>query len=110
MILNLIIILLLLLLLLISSSSPPHYPPPPPPPPHYPPHYPPHHHHPDIPLQGNQDVSVLILLCFLVWDYLPTLLLVVTITSKALGGTNRRSVHDSHEASWITVLNRQQPS
>ena len=41
---------------------------------------------PDVPLQGGQDVSVVVLLCFLVWDYLPALLLVVTITSKTLGG------------------------
>lgn len=36
-------------------------------------------------MQGNDDVSFAILFAFMVWDYIPTTLLIVTITSKQLG-------------------------
>jgi hypothetical protein len=40
---------------------------------------------PDVPLEGQDDVSIVIVLCFLLWDYLPALLVVATITSTTLG-------------------------
>ena len=48
-------------------------------------------------LQGTDDVSFAILFVFIIWDYIPTTLLVITITSKSLGkyksATNNCNVH-----------------
>ena len=43
--------------------------------------------------QGTDDVSFAILFVFIIWDYIPTTLLVITITSKSLGKyySNRKS-------------------
>lgn len=40
---------------------------------------------PAIPLEGGKDISFGILFIFLMWDYIPASLLVLTITSKSLG-------------------------
>ena len=42
--------------------------------------------------QGSDDVSFAILFVFIVWDYIPTTLLVITITSKSLGERGRHAV------------------
>ena len=40
---------------------------------------------PDIPLQGDGDVSLTTFICFEIWDYIPTiLLLLMTVTSKSI--------------------------
>jgi len=46
---------------------------------------------PQIPLQGDEDVSFSVFFCFELWDYLPTILLVLTVTSRSLG-TQRSSL------------------
>ena len=59
---------------------------------------------PDIPLQGTEDVSIWTLLFFMVWDYVPTVLLVVTVTSKVMGNNNRRRLsYDSNAWEWTTA-------
>jgi hypothetical protein len=40
---------------------------------------------PEIPLQGDEDVSPWVFLSFELWDYIPTILLVLTVTSRSLG-------------------------
>ena len=39
---------------------------------------------PDIPLQGDDDVSLTTFICFEIWDYIPTILLLMTVTSKSI--------------------------
>ena len=59
---------------------------------------------PDIPLQGTEDVSIWTLLFFMVWDYVPTVLLVVTVTSKVMGNNNRRGVsYQTNAWEWTTA-------
>ena len=59
---------------------------------------------PDIPLQGTDDVSIWTLLFFMVWDYVPTVLLVVTVTSKVMGNNNRRRIsYQTNAWEWTTA-------
>lgn len=45
---------------------------------------------PPIPLQGEDDVSFWVFFCFEIWDYIPTILLILTVTSRSVGsGTHR---------------------
>jgi len=60
---------------------------------------------PDIPLQGSSDVDVAILLTFELWEYIPTLLLVLSVTSKSMGITRRptsRNTRNTKELMWRT--------
>ena len=40
---------------------------------------------PSIPIEGSDDVDFIIVIIFLLWDYIPTTLLIVTVTSRHLG-------------------------
>ena len=40
---------------------------------------------PQIPLQGDEDVSPAVFLSFMLWEYVPTILLVLSVTSRTLG-------------------------
>ena len=42
------------------------------------------HRLPDIPLQGDDDVSLTTFICFEIWDYIPTILLLMTVTSRSI--------------------------
>ncbi len=42
---------------------------------------------PAIPLQRDDDVALSVLICFEVWDYIPTLLLLLSVTSRPLGAS-----------------------
>lgn len=46
---------------------------------------------PQIPLQGDEDVSPLVFFCFELWDYVPTTLLILTVTARTVG-TPRNNV------------------
>ena len=46
---------------------------------------------PAIPLQRDQDVALSVLICFEVWDYIPTILLLLFVTSRPLGASSTRS-------------------
>ena len=35
--------------------------------------------------QNDEDVSIAIVICFAVWDYIPVILLLLTVTSRAIG-------------------------
>lgn len=43
---------------------------------------------PDIPLQGDADVPITILLFFELWDYVPTMLLILNLTSISVGSNS----------------------
>lgn len=40
---------------------------------------------PNIPLQNDEDVHYIILICFALWDYIPVILVITTVTSRAIG-------------------------
>ena len=62
---------------------------------------------PDIPLQGSKDIDILDLLTFEVWEYIPTMLLVLTVTSKSVGGSSSSSGRDSYgQAAALSYSNR----
>lgn len=44
-----------------------------------------HYALPSIPIQGSDDIDLVIVVVFLLWDYLPTVLLIVTVTSRHVG-------------------------
>lgn len=50
---------------------------------------------PAIPLQGNEDVSCIVLFFFEIWDYLPTILLVLTVTARPIGSPTTWSSYES---------------
>lgn len=58
-------------------------------------------HLPNIPLQGNEDVHYSIVVVFIVWDYLPTLLLISTVTSRVFGD-NTYYANSILQLSWIS--------
>lgn len=65
---------------------------------------------PDIPLQGSSDVDLVILLTFELWEYLPTLLLVLAVTSKSVGGSQRVKQSRNEKAQlWRKNLNMDSP-
>lgn len=53
---------------------------------------------PDIPLQGTSDIKFQIFLAFVVWDYLPTILLVCTITSKSIGTSSSKRIYSMSQS------------
>lgn len=58
---------------------------------------------PDIPLQGSSDVDLTILLTFELWEYIPTLLLVLSVTSKSMGSARRSGrARDAKALMWRT--------
>jgi len=64
---------------------------------------------PQIPLQGDEDVSAIVFFCFELWDYVPTVLLVLTVTSRSLG-TQRSApkpspAHSGQEGLRLLALN-----
>ena len=46
---------------------------------------------PAIPLQRDQDVAMSVLICFEAWDYIPTILLLLFVTSRPLGANSSSS-------------------
>ena len=55
-------------------------------------------------LQGDDDVHFTILLCFTLWDYVPTVLLITTVTSRVLGDNSYYT--NSILQSYSSMLNR----
>lgn len=54
----------------------------------------------NVELSSFKDVDVSILLCCIVWDYLPTFLLVYTITSRAIGNNTYYSNSIVYSSMW----------
>ena len=50
---------------------------------------------PDIPLQGYEDIDFVIVIFFTLWDYIPTILIIITITSRAIGNTKDKPLTNS---------------
>jgi hypothetical protein len=50
-----------------------------------------------VDLSGHSDVSALVFTCFTFWDYVPTVLLVSTLTNRRLGGNRRGSTVPAEE-------------
>jgi hypothetical protein len=63
---------------------------------------------PDIPLQADKDVAFVVFLTFMLWDYLPTTLIVVVITSRSLGSTGSRTrrLFSNNSIQWHTYVLR----
>lgn len=57
---------------------------------------------PDIPLQGSSDVNLAILITFELWEYIPTLLLVLSVTSKSMGAMRPNRARDQKKLIWRT--------
>jgi hypothetical protein len=59
---------------------------------------------PDIPIRADKDIPFVVFLCFLLWDYIPTTLIVVIITSRSLGNTGGRTrrLFSSNSIQWHT--------
>jgi len=58
---------------------------------------------PDIPLQGDDDVSLTTFICFEIWDYIPTILLLMTVTSKSI------VKHNSFNSFVATIALKSEP-
>jgi hypothetical protein len=51
---------------------------------------------PSLPLRDNGDIPIVIFIVFIIWDYLPTILLVLTIASRPVRSSSYRNVNNRY--------------
>jgi hypothetical protein len=51
---------------------------------------------PSLPLRDNGDIPIVIFIVFIIWDYLPTILLILTIASRPVRSSSYLNVNNRY--------------